>query len=371
MEIHTNGGTLQVDERKLGVLAAIVEEYIRTGEPVGSKAVAGLLDVAVSSATIRNDMAALEKLGLLEQPHTSAGRVPSYLGYRVYIDKLMRPKPLSDEEKGLIDSLLCQNDVTANAVVENAVDALANLTGCAAVTSSGIPQFSVITRVEVVPAGRRLYALLIITSAGEIKNKICRVEFDLTYEQLDFFARFINDNLHGLRLETLNPAYIQSLAVALGSYMLSLSPLLYAVYELTGEIRHQDVDIKGEANLLSYRDVDAKEVVQFMSSKNQLATLLNSAFDGIHVIFGKENQSFAITNSSLILSQYNIGRQNAGSLGLIGPIRLDYAKMIPYIQYITDEMTKRLSQVISEDLSPERQEEDKPERGRQNRVEKE
>ena len=136
MEIHTNGGTLQVDERKLGVLAAIVEEYIRTGEPVGSKAVAGLLDVAVSSATIRNDMAALEKLGLLEQPHTSAGRVPSYLGYRVYIDKLMRPKPLSDEEKGLIDSLLCQNDVTANAVVENAVDALANLTGCAAVTSS-------------------------------------------------------------------------------------------------------------------------------------------------------------------------------------------------------------------------------------------
>lgn len=362
MERYSNDRSLHVDDRKLSVLAAIVEEYIKTGEPVGSKAVAGLLNMAVSSATIRNDMAALEKLGLLEQPHTSAGRVPSYLGYRIYIDKLMRPKPLSGEEKALIDDMLGQNGVTANAVVDNAVNALANLTGCAAVTASGIPEFSVITRVEVVPAGRRLYALLIITSGGEIKNKICRVEFDLTYEQLDFFAKFINENLHGLRLQSLNPAYIQNLAVALGSYMLSLSPLLYAVYELTGEIQHKDVDIKGEENLLSYRDVDAKEVVRFMSSKNKLATILNSAFDGIHVIFGKEDQSFAITNSSLILSQYSIGNKNAGALGLIGPIRLDYAKMIPYIQYVSDEMTKRLSQVISEEAAGQ-PEENEPERG--------
>lgn len=346
-----------VDNRKLKVLAAIVEEYIKTGEPVGSKSVVSSLDIAVSSATIRNDMAALERLGFLEQPHTSAGRVPSYLGYRLYIEQLMQPQPLSKKEKALIDDLLCQKGVTANAVINNAVDVLANLTGCTTVAATHCPQFSVITRVEVIPAGARLYALLIITSSGDIKNKVCRLEFDLSHEQLNFFEQFINQNLHGINVEMLNPAYIQNLAVALGSYMMSLSPLLYAVYELSGELSKNSVDIKGETNLLSYADVDATEVVRFISSKNQLASLLNDAFDGINVIFGKENDTFAITNSSMILSQYNIGNENAGSIGVIGPIRLDYAKMIPYIEYFSDSVTRLLSEVV-DDQSAERDEQE-------------
>ncbi|MDF2566557.1 MAG: heat-inducible transcription repressor HrcA [Oscillospiraceae bacterium] len=294
-------------------------------------------------------MALLEKLGFIEQPHTSAGRVPSYLGYRLYIEKLMVQKPLTQEEKELIDSFLLQKNLTAEAVVGSAAEALAELTGYATINMSAMPQFSVITRVEVVPAGRRLYALLIITSVGEVKNKICRVEFDLNYEQLDFFAKFINKNLYGIKTQNLNPAFIQNLAVALGSYMMSLSPLLYAVYELSGEFLHRDVGIKGETNLLTYKDFDASEIIKFISSKNELANLLNSAFDGINIIFGKENDNFAITNSSLILSQYSMGNANVGSLGVIGPIRLDYAKIIPYIEYFSNGISNALSQMIEQD----------------------
>ena len=337
---------MQIDERKRLILQTIVDEYIRTGEPVGSNAVLARMGMNVSSATVRNDMAFLERMGFLEQPHTSAGRVPTYEGYRFYIDHLMSPKPLSGKEKRLIDSLLNQNDLTVNSVVENAVNVLSELTNMTVVSKSNLPVFSVITRVEVIPAGRRLYALLIITSAGTIQNKICRVEFDLTYEQLEFFERFVNDNLTGINVDRLTPAMLQNMAVALGSYMMALSPLLHAVYELSEAISKVDVNLKGEQNLLVNDSLRPDEVVRMLANKESLSELLNSAFDGVNVVFGQENGSFAVTNSSLIMSPYKLGAAQVRSLGVIGPVRVDYSKVIPNIQYITESVTRLLSDVI-------------------------
>lgn len=343
---------VQVDQRKMQILSCVVDEYIKTGEPVGSNTVLHNLGVNVSSATVRNDMAFLEKQGFLEQPHTSAGRVPTYMGYRFYIDNLMMPKPLSSKEKRLIDTLMSESGIqTADAVVENAINVLSDLTKLAVVSKSKMPIFSVITRVEVIPAGRRLYALLIITSAGTIKNKICRMQFDLSLEQLEFFGKFINQNLKGINVDSLNPAVLQNLAVALGAYMMSLSPLLHAVYELGEEISKTDVSLKGEENLLSSDELKSDEVVTLLTHKNELDNLLSTAFDGISVVFGKENESLAITNSSMILSPYKIRGEKGGSLGVIGPVRVDYSKVIPHIKYITDSVTKMLSNVIDDDTS--------------------
>lgn len=236
---------MELDKRKQKILSVVIDEFVKTGEPVGSKTIAALLDNSVSSATIRNDMAALERLGLLEQPHTSSGRVPTSLGYRLYIDELMEPEPLSKDEKLLIDDMLGHHVAAAGDVVEHAAQALSQITGCAAVNRSNVPNISVISRVEVIPAGRRIYALLVITSTGDVKNKVCRVEFDLTYDQIDFMVRFLNQHLQGVKLDELSQVTIQNLAVALGSYMMALSPLLYAVYELTDEISHDTFDIAG------------------------------------------------------------------------------------------------------------------------------
>lgn len=337
---------MNIDERKMHILCAVVDEYIKTGEPVGSNAVLKQLGVSVSSATVRNDMAFLEQRGFLEQPHTSAGRVPTYLGYRFYIERLMSPKPLTSKDKALIDGLLSRQDITAESIVENAVSVLSDLTELAVVSKSSMPVFSVITRVEVIPAGRRLYALLIITSAGTIKNKICRIEFDISHEQLEYFARFINEHLTGLNVDKLTPAMLQSLAVALGGYMMSLSPLLHAVYELSEEMTKTDIHLTGEQRLVA-KGVRAEDVVALLAHKNQLDSLLSAAFDGISVIFGKENESFAVTNSSMILSPYKLLDETAGSLGVIGPLRVDYAKVIPHIEYISKSVTKLLSDIAS------------------------
>lgn len=333
-----------MEERKQKILAAVVDEYIKTGEPVGSKAIASLLDISVSSATIRNDMAALEQQGYLEQPHTSAGRVPTFKSYRLYIDELMQPQPLSDQEQGIIDELLGASEPTEEILLQSASRALSEVTKCASVVASASPQFSVITKVEVIPTGRRMYVLLLITSSGSIKNRVCRLSFDLTDDQMQFFTGFVNQNLQGVKLENLSPARMQSLATALGSYMLALSPLLYAVYELSSELMVNNVELKGEANLLSCREFSPEEIIRFLENKSELRQLLTDSFSGLQVMFGREQSNFVITNSSMILSPYSKGADAAGALGIIGPMRIDYAKVIPYIEYLTEKVSNILSE---------------------------
>lgn len=339
---------MKLDQRKMNVLSIVVDEYIKTGEPVGSKTIIENFNLNVSSATIRNDMAALEKMGFLQQPHTSAGRIPSYLGYRMYIEKLMNPEILSDEEKQRIDDKLLSGGATAQTVLENAIEALSDATGLAVVNSTNMLQFSVITRVEVIPAGKKLYALLMITSTGDIKNKICRLEFDLTHEQLGFFTDFINENLKGKNIENLTPAMLQNLAVALGSYMISLSPLLYAVYELSEEFYKDNVKVSGQQKLLGQGEIDSAEALKFFNEKQEISQLLSNAFSGMQVVFGKENDTFTVTNSSMIMAPYQIGGELGGSFGVIGPLRIDYAKVIPYMKYLSESVTRMLSQVIDD-----------------------
>ena len=157
-----------MEERKLKVLRAVVDEYITTGEPVGSKALMKYINA--SSATIRNEVAELEKQGYLEQPHTSAGRVPTYIGYRLYIDSLLTTSPLTDEEVSMLDEYFPDDVTSEEDLVNAATMALAELTNCAAVVSNQAPRFSVISKVEVIPTGKRLYVLLMVTSSGTIKT---------------------------------------------------------------------------------------------------------------------------------------------------------------------------------------------------------
>lgn len=336
----------RLDERKLKILAAVVDEYVRTGEPVGSKAVAGLAGIKVSAATIRNDMAALEQMGYLEQPHTSAGRVPTFQGYRLYIDELMTLPALSDEEKARLDEMLGdEQTLTEELLVQNAATALAELTQCAAVVTNSAPRFSIISKVEVIPTGKRLYVILLITSNGSIKNKACRLEFDLSHEQLDFFTKYIEENLSGVSVDQLSEEMLDKMVTAVSAYMVSLSPLVKGLCELSADLKSEELTMSGEDKLFSHSDLDKMEIVRFIEHKDELAQMLGETFSGIQVKFGAEDDSFAIGNSSLIMSKYKKDGKEAGSLGVIGPMRVDYRKIIPYIEYLT----QKISSIMSEE----------------------
>lgn len=343
------GGIELLDERKRRILAAIVDSYIITGEPVGSKAIAALPDIRVSPATIRNDMAMLEQLGYLEQPHTSAGRIPTYAGYRLYIDELMNAKTLSDEDKKLLDECLDVEVPTADALIESASKALAELTHCATVVKNVAPKFSVITKVEVIPTGRRMYVLLMVTSSGNIKNKVCRLEFDLTNEQMEFFTKYMAENLQGISIDQLDESVIEKLVAAMGTYMVTLAPLLQGVCELAEGFRDNEIQVAGEKNLLARQDINTNQLMRFFENKNEVVkNMLDDSFGDLQVLFG-EDGGFIIENSSMIVSKIKKGGKTAGSLGVIGPMRLDYAKIIPYIEYLTDRITNLISEDDDED----------------------
>jgi heat-inducible transcription repressor hrcA len=333
-----------VDDRKLKILAAVVDEYVRTGEPVGSKAISKLEHINVSAATIRNDMAVLEQLGYLEQPHTSAGRVPTFMGYRLYIDELMTLPELSDDEKSRLDEMLGGEDTPEELLVQNAAAALTEITQCAAVITNSAPRFSVISKVEVIPTGKRLYVILLITSNGSIKNKACRLEFDLSHEQLDFFTHYIEENLNGVSVDELSEEMFDKMVAAVSAYMVSLSPLVKGICELSEDLRQEELMVSGSEKLLSCDELDKMEVVRFIEHRNGLAEILEDAFSGIQVKFGSENNSFAIGNSSLIVSKYRKDGKEAGSIGVIGPMRVDYKKIIPYVDYLTQKISYLMSE---------------------------
>lgn len=335
---------LVVDKRAAKILSAIVDEYVRTGEPIGSKALAEKPEIGVSSATIRNTMAALEQDGYLNHPHTSAGRVPTYKGFRYYIENLMSPEPIDNAKIDEIDRLLENGAVTDEAIIRNASTALTELTKCAAISTNHASKFSVITKVDVIPTGKRMYVLLMITSNGAIKNKVCRMEFDMTGEQMTDFTRFLNEHLRGVNLENMSEEYIGGLTAALGGYMLSLAPLLHAVYELSEEMMRDSVEVKGETNLLACNEFPTEDVIKFIERKSELSNLLNDALSGINITFGDEDGTFAISNGAMVSASYYKDGKPAGSLGIIGPIRLDYRKVIPYIEYLSQRVTRMLSE---------------------------
>lgn len=334
-----------LDERKLKILGAVVDEYNVTGEPVGSKTIAQLPGIGVSSATIRNDMALLEQLGYLEQPHTSAGRIPTFNGYRLYIDRLMKPESLSEDEMKILDEMLDVSAPTEEALIQSATKALAEITKCVSVAANVSPQYSVITKVEVIPTGKRLYVLLLITSTGSIKNKVCRMEFDLTDEQLEFFSKYMQENLQGLQLDSISNEMMEKLILAMGAYTMTLTPLMQAVLDMSKDLLQKEITMSGEGNLLSCKEFEQSEIIRFIEHKNEITKLLDESFSGIQVMFSEENGSFVIGNSSMIVSKVKKGNKPAGSLGIIGPMRLDYAKIIPYIEYFT----QKISDIISEE----------------------
>ena len=338
-----------MDDRKLKILSAVVNEYIVTGEPVGSKAI--MAHVKASSATIRNEMAELEKQGYLEQPHTSAGRIPTYKGYRLYVDQLMEQNQLTANEKKMLDSMIPQEYVTEEDLVNKASMALADLTKCAAVVANATPKFSLIS----IPTGKRMYVILMITSNGSIKNKVCRLEFDLSQDQLEFFDNFIKENLNGVPIDSLSDAYLEKLTEAMGTYMMTLSPLVSEIMKMTKEM--SSVSIKGQSNLLTCKDFNQNEIISFLDNQKELKGFIDETFSGLHVMFSPERDGFVIHNSSIITAPFSKDGKTAGALGLIGPMRLDYAKFIPYLEYFTG----KISEMISEKPQEQNKEDDENE----------
>lgn len=341
---------MSLDSRKLKILTAIVEIYIETGEPVSSKMLNQRLDLHVSPATIRNDMSALFDMGLLEQPHTSAGRIPSHLGYRIYVDELMRPKPISDNERKEIDALFNIRDPDPDRLLEDAAEALAEYTNCATVSTTITPKNVLVKHIQFVPVGIRTMVILLIATNGVIKNRVCRVDFKVTNKIVEFLNQFANGRLVGKSVIEISQRYINSIAVTLGEYSQLFTPVLTGIYELCREVGAGQFYTSGGENLLCYKEFSdiARDLLMTMNDREQLLGLIGSQKDAVFITIGKENTKSELTDTSVVVTKYQIGAQNEGAIGVIGPVRMDYAKLIPHLEYFSKTLGKLLAETFEE-----------------------
>jgi len=334
-------------------LAAIVETYIRTGEPVGSKLLAGGLGFNVSPATVRGDMAWLFEMGYLEQPHTSAGRVPSHLGYREYIDSLMRPAPLSAQERTEIDSLFNVHNPDPDKLLEDAAEALSAYTNCATVTSSITPKTVFIRRLELIEAASNTVVILLIASNGMIRNKVCRVDFLVNGKLIDFFNKFANSRLGGMSIDAVSSSYLNAMAVNLGEYSRVFNPILSAIFELCKELSDGQYYVSGGAKLLEYGELNrlVRDLLLMLENRDSLQALFSGKREGANfrIIIGKENQSMELSDSAVVMTGYEVDGVPAGTIGLIGPVRIDYARLIPHLEYFAHTLGDLLTETLTRD----------------------
>jgi len=341
---------MELGKRKELILAAVVEQYIKTGEPIGSKFLMSTLPISVSSATIRNEMNELSQLGLLEQPHTSAGRIPSQAGYRYYIDHLMNKYELSDEEKASLKHELERFAGDPNKLLDKAGEMLARITNCAALATTPTDDGALVKRIEIVPVGLRLAMIVLMTSSGIIKNGVCRTDTEITPEMLENFHRITDECFIGKPVSDIGTVMIQTLVASLGNNALAMSPMFVVLADIASQAVQAEIHLEGEQNLLHHRELvdDVFETMQFLDQSEKLERAVLSEKNGLSIHIGKENMYRQLENTSMIVARYNIQGRDGGAIGIIGPTRLDYAKLIPSVQYLTDLVSKFLTEELAD-----------------------
>lgn len=338
-----------LSQRQGQVLACVVAGYSRTGEPVGSKAVAQ--EMGVSSATVRNEMAALIGLGLLEQPHTSAGRVPSQRGYREYLDQLMRPQPLGEQEKRSVDSALLDSAYDPESLLRKAAQVLAGATRCAAVATTPGGAGAVVKAVQFVQTGRRTAMLVLLSSAGNMETRVFRCDFDLTPELTRLFFRVFNQQAAGKRVSELTPAFAQSVAAALGGMYVLVGAPLQALLEAARDTAQTQVVLGGQMNLLYYPELDApglRRALGLLEGRDRLPRLLGGRPGQVKVTVGQESGQPELEQLALAAARYSVNGQDAGGLGAIGPLRMDYPRAAGILEYLSGRVGSMLTRLSQE-----------------------
>lgn len=342
---------MELNERKQKILTAVIDAYIKTGEPVGSKAVMDMLDNAVSSATIRNEMAELDYLGFLEQPHTSAGRVPTAIAFRLYIDRLMRRRNLSTEDCRRIDGMLKNASGDPEQLMGEATQALAQTTGCAAVTTTPSGQSAEVRRIEVLRVTSRSAALLLMTSSGMLRSRVCRFDRNISGDTLSCLAKALSASFNGCILSDIGLPQVQSLMAALGENGLLCAPALTAFYQLVQESADAEVLLTGQLNLLGHPDYEparARDLLNFLARRELLSDMLTSLPMGLRVMFGSESKRPELNGSSIIVTHYTLGGHPDGTIGIIGPLRMNYADTIPRLEYFAKAIGRILDEITGD-----------------------
>lgn len=336
---------MDISRRKNLILSSIVSLYTGSGDPVGSKILSEFLDeISVSTATLRNEMAELTSLGLLMQPHTSAGRVPTTEGYRYYVDNLLTVRALSKEERECIDESVANIDSDPDRAADEAARALAEITGLAAITTTprgGAVQF---THFELIKTGKYNIAVLGITSVGGVKTRVCRLPKELDEKKIHECAQALNRQLCFVCPEDVSAVEIDALRGATGLTEKMFKPLIDAVLALMKSAADIRVYTDGLEQLLRYPELDAhiRQLLELFANTSSIMPLLEPN-EPLKVFVGDEDGMLGCDDLGLVVGRYRAAGGRYGALAVAGPVRMNYSFIIPRVAYFRDAVSAILT----------------------------
>ncbi len=337
-----------LDERKKRILEAVIEEYNATAEPVGSTKIANDYKLGFSPATIRNEMANLEELGYLEQPHVSAGRVPSSLGYRFYVDSIMQEKKLTPTEKQLIDQMLKEDVTKFETLIKEASNIIARLTNYASIAIGPAMDNCKVEEIKLVKIGQDRLMIVILADNGIIKESIIKYTGQIPEENIEIFNNYLNYKLRGMNFNDIYDNINEYVESELYNISTNIVPL---VVELNNLLVNNNAEIymDGAKNLLNLPELKKEETLKnflnIIETQDALKEMLKNGYDGnINVYIGQENAFEDLKDFTIITYKQKINDKEIGTIGLIGPKRMDYKKVIPVIKYVGDAIQEKIKQ---------------------------
>ncbi len=334
---------MQLSDRKWKIFNAIIKTYLETGEPVGSRTISKYADLNISSATIRNEMADLEEMGLIIQPHTSAGRIPSDKGYRLYVDYLMEEK---EQEVRQQQEMLIQKQDKMETLLKQVVRVLANNTNYATMISAPRYDATKLKFIQLSVINEEQLLAVIVTEGNLVKNKMLHFRHELNNEMVLRLNILLNTTLTGLAIEQINLALITKLKEEAGIHSEVVSKVLDALAEAIQMDEDVEIYTSGATNIFKYPELSdserASELINTFEDKKELVSLLNESMDstgtGIQVYIGNEAPIRTMRDCSVVTATYELGEGVQGTVGIIGPKRMDYEKVVDSLKSLKNQL---------------------------------
>ena len=335
---------MELQGRKMKILQAIVRNYLETGEPVGSRTISKYTDLNLSSATIRNEMSDLEEMGLIMQPHTSAGRIPTDAGYRIYVDNMLSAERHEVEE---MRNLLLEKQDKLETMLQQVARLLADNTNYTSMISSPVVRRNKIKFIQLSQVDEHTVLAVIVLEGNMIRNRVIPVDNALSQEQMLKLNMLLNTNLCGLPIEAISLGLIESIKRDAGIH----TEIVSDVFDAAAEIVRTEEDLKiytsGANNIFRYPELAdhqmASEIISDFEEKQALGNIVESTLaeeekNGIQVYIGKEVPAASMRDCSVVTATYDLGGGMRGTVGIIGPKRMDYEKVVGILRHMMSQL---------------------------------
>ncbi|WP_409301777.1 heat-inducible transcriptional repressor HrcA [Peribacillus sp. SCS-155] len=336
-------------DRQLLILQVIIDEFIRNAQPVGSRSLSKKDEITFSSATIRNEMSDLEEMGFIEKTHTSSGRIPSEKGYRYYVDHLLSPQKLKQNDMNLVKSVFAERIYELEKIVQKSANILSEITNYTSIVLGPKVKDNKLRKIQIVPLSPGTAVAVIVTDTGHVENKMITLPPSFDLNEIEKMANILNERLIGVPLTELKDKIYKEVATILRQHIKNYDAIIDALAGTLNMSQPEKLFFGGKTKMLhqpEFHDIEkVRSLLSIIEQEQGIYELIKGNPAGIHVKIGRENKNIALEDCSLISATYSIGEEQVGTIAILGPTRMEYSRVISLLTLFSNDLSTLLTRL--------------------------